>query len=132
MTTAGEALAAFRARCHLDAMPRRVLWLRVGPLRVPVPHPGRADAHDLHHIALDVDVDLAGEAAVGAFELRSGPPTFGIALLCIGAITLGFVVSPRTTLAAWHRARGCTNVYALDIDAARRWSVPELRQALGL
>jgi hypothetical protein len=99
---------------------------------LPVPHPGRIDEHDLHHVILGVDSDLAGEAAVSAFEMRTGPPTLGIALLCVGAIALGLIVAPRRTGAAWRRAAGCRNCYGVDVDVARGWSVDDLRHWCGL
>ena len=130
--TVQAALAAFYARCHVDRRPTRALWLKVGPLAVPVPHPGRIDEHDLHHVVLDVDNDLAGEAVVSAFELRTGPPTFGIALLCLSGIAVGLLVAARRTVAAWRRGAGCRNCYSVDLDVARGWSVDELRSWCGL
>lgn len=66
----------------------------LGPVRVPVPHPGRLHWHDVHHIALGCGHDLVSEAELSAFELRTGVPTVLIALLCAASIAIGVVVSP--------------------------------------
>lgn len=131
----GEALAAWRSHHHrLEDGPKRVFWVTVGPLRIPVPHPGALHWHDLHHVALGVGPDLVGEIEVSAFELRTGAANAILLFLCIAAVLLGVFVAPRRTLAAFRRARGSRNLYRCRVprEEVLSWPVAELRNWMRL
>lgn len=48
---------------------------------------------------------------MSVLELRSGPPTALITLLCVGALLLGGLLAPRRVWAMWKRFAGCRNLY---------------------
>jgi hypothetical protein len=131
-----------RVREHLDAFFAATglaregytaphIVLRLGPLALAFPNPGRLPIHDIHHVALDVPPTFWGEVEISAFELRTGPPSWLIAFLCVGALVLGFMHSPRRVVRAWRSFRGARNLYAdprdiedlrdLELDALRAW-----------
>ena len=128
--TVGEALAAWReAHGREGGGDRRLFWVALGPLRVPVPHPGQLHWHDLHHVALGYGADLVGEMEVSAFELRTGPANLVVAFLCVTAVLLGALVAPRRTFRAHRAARGARNLYACPVpnEQVLTWPVAELR-----
>lgn len=45
--------------------------LALGPIRLPLPNPGRLPFHDLHHIAIGAGQDTWGEIQVSAFARRA-------------------------------------------------------------
>ena len=129
---AREALAAFQARyTRRNARPSaRWIWVRIGPLKVPVPNPGKLVPHDLHHVLLEAPPTLEGEAHVGVFELRSGCATWLIWFLCAGSVLIGLVQRPRAVVRWWRMYRGCRSLYdhpelerlvGLDVDDLRRF-----------
>ncbi len=126
----GAALAEWRkAHARDDGRGRRVFWLTVGPLRVPLPHPGQLHWHDLHHVALGYGSDLIGEMEVSAFELRTGPANAVVLFLCVSAVLLGALVAPRRTLEAFRSARGARNLYRCPIpnEQLLDWPIDALR-----
>jgi hypothetical protein len=111
-----EALATWREGSGQVEAPGpapwlRVFWVRVGPVSVPVPHPGQLHWHDLHHLVLGYGTDLVGEMEISAFELRTVPRTAMVLLLCLAGVATGLVWAPRRTLGAWRRARAWRNLY---------------------
>ena len=109
--------------------PLRLFWIALGPVSIPVPHPGQLRWHDLHHLALGYEPDLVGEMEVSAFELRTGVKTGMVLLLCLAGLSLGLLCAPGRTSRAWRRARGQRNLYggALPYEQVLGWTVDELR-----
>ncbi len=130
MTTVREAMHVLKqAPDVVSAASTRWFWIRLGKVSIPVPHPGRLREHDLHHVALGAATDVRGEAEVSAFELRTGPPSVLIWLLCVAGCAVGLVLAPRRTVQAWQRARHCRNCYgrAVNLDVLLDLTVDELR-----
>jgi len=130
-----DALAAFRARFGTNiATPEdRIAWIRVGPILIPYPNPGRFVLHDMHHILLGVRPDFWGELEVSAFELRTGCPTFRIWFICAACVLLALIASPRRALAAWRRfAHHTTNLYEQGRREAELLATPLSALARGL
>lgn len=85
--------------------------------------------HDLHHVATGYGTDLAGEAELSAWEIRTGLRGVDLyvgSIIVAGAMA-GLVLYPRRTLAAWRQGReakanlfGDPLAYAelLDLDVA--------------
>jgi hypothetical protein len=90
--------------------------------------------HDLHHVATGYSSGLAGEAQIGAWELRCGCPNPAAFVLNALAVALGGLVAPACTWRAWRRARGQRTLYRLGRadDELLDLSVGELRRRLGL
>lgn len=129
-TTAGEALVAWRqahGRPAEDEARARVFWVALGPLKVPVPHPGQLRWHDLHHVVLGYGTDAIGEMEISAFELRTGVKTPMVLALCLAGIALGLVVAPQRTVRAWRSARAKRNVYGVPWAELQRWPLASLR-----
>ena len=130
MSTAAEALAAWRqahGRSPEEEDRARLFWVALGPLRLPVPHPGQLRWHDLHHLVLGYETDLIGEVEISAFELRTGVKTPMVLLLCLAGVALGLCVAPLRTVRAWQAARGRRNVYGLPWDELSAWPMDTLR-----
>jgi hypothetical protein len=128
------ALAAWREQSGQAAAPPgrtpwfRLFWVKVGPIAIPVPHPGQLHWHDLHHLVLGYRTDLVGEMEISAFELRTKPRTFVVLLLCVAGVVTGMIWAPRRTIAAWRRGAGARNLYGaeLDYDALMKGTVAAL------
>ena len=138
--TVADALADFFRVHSLDREGYRAdrLVVHLGPITLPFPNPGLLPLHDLHHVALAAAgytsaPNFWGEVEVSALELRSGPPTALITLLCVGALALGALLSPRRVLRSWRRYRGCTNLYReRDVSALLALPVEELLERMRL
>jgi hypothetical protein len=113
-------------------------WLLVLGVRVPLPNfESRKKAlplHDLHHVALGFGTDVAGELEVSAWEHRTGTKGCGWwpRFLCFQAMVVGFLTSPRRTLAAWCAAAGQRSLYdaPLPYETLLAMTVAELRAHL--
>lgn len=130
MSTAGEALAAWRAahgRSAEEEDRARLFWVALGPLTLPVPHPGQLRWHDLHHLVLGYQTDVIGEIEISAFELRTGVRTPMVLFLCLAGVALGLVVAPLRTIRAWRSARAKRNVYGIPWGELRAWPMEALR-----
>ena len=140
MTTVGEALEEWH-RQH----PRgdedvssfaglQLFWVKLGPIRVPVPHPGQLHWHDLHHLLHGYEPDLIGEMEISAFELRTGVKTGVVLFLCLAGGTLGLLMAPVRTVRAWRSARGQRNLYGSQVpyEQVLRQPLPELRRWMHL
>ena len=134
--TVGAALEQWRARnraTEVAAESRllgvRLFWVRLGPVRIPVPHPNQLQWHDLHHLVLGYETDLVGEIEISAFELRTGAVTPMVFLLCIAGVLLGCCVAPRRTARAFCAARGWRNLYGSTTahEEILRWPKTALR-----
>jgi hypothetical protein len=130
-----EALAAWRKHGGQIETPGegrppwlRLFWVKVGPISVPVPHPGQLHWHDLHHLVLGYRTDLVGEMEISAYELRTRPRTVMVFLLCVAGVVTGMLWAPRRTIAAWKRAAGGRNLYGSGLDYAEvmGWSTDAL------
>ncbi len=106
----------------------QLFWVRLGPVPIPLPHPGQLHWHDLHHMVLGYEADLTGEMEISAFELRTVPRTLMVWALCVAGVALGLVCAPRRVIAAWRRGAGARNLYGagLRLDDVMAWSVDEL------
>ena len=130
MSTAETALAAWRqshGRPPGEEDRARFFWVALGPLSLPVPHPGKLRWHDLHHLVLGYEPDLIGEMEISAFELRTGVNSLMVLFLCLAGVGLGLIVAPRRTLRAWRDARDRRNLYGLPWDELKTWSMNELK-----
>jgi hypothetical protein len=130
-----EALAAWRREGGQIEAPRegpqpwlRLFWVKLGPISVPVPHPGQLHWHDLHHLVLGYRTDLVGEMEISAFELRTGPRTAVVSFLCVAGVLSGLLWAPRRIAAAWRRAAGWRNLYGsgLDYQEVQGWTMDAL------
>jgi hypothetical protein len=132
--TVADALNDFLRSHRLDrnGYRDRCFVVRVGPIRIPFPNPGRLPFHDLHHVALDVPPTFWGEVEISVFELRSGSPSVLITLLCIGAVFLGALLAPRRVLAWWRKFADARNLYREpSYEALLVLDVEELRARVG-
>ena len=108
--------------------------LHFGRIKVRTANPGLLHVHDLHHVATGFGSGLVGEAEISAFELRAGWGTPFILMLCLGAMSIGMVLSPPRVIRAWRASRGARSLYRADIPYARLLEMPvsELRQFMAL
>ncbi len=141
--TVAEGLAAFfaengydAAQYELDRTPAKLLGVRFS---VPNPpqHRWAIIRHDLHHVATGYGTDLAGEAQLGAWELRRGVGVLGVyvASIVTSAALSGVVVAPRRTLAAWRGSGRHPSLFHLrgrEYDDLLRLTIGELRALLAI
>ena len=109
---AGEALERFLAANRIDRRGYESARFRVrlGPITLVFPNPGKLPIHDLHHVALGVPATFWGEVEISAFELGIYPSAL-ITLLCVGALALGGLLAPLRVRSMWRRYAGCRNLY---------------------
>lgn len=90
--------------------------------------------HDLHHLLTGYGTDYAGEAEIGAWELRAGCNTIFLWLINLAAVAAGLFVAPRRTWRAFRRARGQRSLYVdgRDLPALLELPIAELRRQLGI
>ncbi len=106
--------------------------------QVELPNPPARQAaisrHDLHHVLLGYGTDYAGEAEIGAWELRCGCTTPFLYMINLAAMLGGLVIAPRRVLRAWRRARGMRTLYRDPIAYAEALElrVVDLRRRLGI
>ncbi|MFT3707658.1 MAG: hypothetical protein QM817_08320 [Archangium sp.] len=126
---AGEALAQWRERQGRagDDDGAKIFWVALGPIRVPVPHPGQLRLHDLHHVVLGYETDLIGEMEISAYELRTGVKTAMVFVLCVLGVALGMFVAPLRTARAWKRGAGRRNLYGQSWAELRQWPFERTR-----
>src|SRR5690606_29660158 len=95
----------------------RWVWLRAGPLRIPL-YNSRARVravklHDLHHVATGYATTWTGEAEIAAWELAGGCGRHYAAwLLNLAALAVGAVIAPRRVARAFARGRRSATLYA--------------------
>jgi len=103
---------------------------------LPNPPPRRwaVALHDLHHVATGYGADFVGEAEVGTWELRGGCETWIVYFLNASAAAMGFVLSPRRVLEAYHDARTAKALYrqGLTLDELLDMPLGDLRERLGI
>lgn len=106
--------------------------------QIVLPNPPARQAaiarHDLHHILVGYGTDYAGEAEIGAWELRCGCPTAFLVFINTMAVIAGLFVAPRRVWRAWRLARRARTLYRDGIDYAEALTmrVVDLRRRLGL
>jgi hypothetical protein len=111
--------------------------VKIGPFTYQLPNgPARQRAiaqHDTHHVITGYGTDLAGEAEIGAWELRGGCTNAFLWGINIAAVLGGLVIAPRRVLKAFRGARGAKTLYALGLQASEveELSVEELRRRVG-
>ncbi len=122
-------LDAFLAKHGIDrgGYHASALVVRLGPLELPFPNPGKLPFHDLHHLALDAPPRFWGEVEVSILELRAGPPTWLIGFLCVGAIALGAMLAPRRVARMWKRYEGWRSLYEADLAEVLAMDLETLR-----
>jgi hypothetical protein len=87
-----------------------------GPITLYVPNfKARVAAlqrHDLHHILLDADTSMKGEAKVGGFEVGAGCGKFWVAwALEPQAVAYGLILNPRETWKSFLLGRKSKSLY---------------------
>lgn len=104
-----------------DEYTAKTVPVKVGPLVIRMPNgPARQRAiaqHDVHHVLTGYHTDLAGEAEIGAFELRAGCTSSFLWMINLTAVVAGLFISPRRVFRAFRRARGAKTLYALELAA---------------
>ncbi|MBX3273139.1 MAG: hypothetical protein KF729_22940 [Sandaracinaceae bacterium] len=138
--TVRAALAAFLAQngFSTDAYDAPTVEIPFGPFTVKLPNSdGRkriVRLHDLHHVTTAYGTDLAGEAEIGAWELRAGCTNVAGYVYNLMAVALGLFVAPLRTWRAFRAARGATTLYRLgvDYDALLAMPVATLRAKMGV
>lgn len=116
--------------------PTFVFYLFGRKLTLPNP-PSRRRAvalHDLHHLLTGYGTDLAGEAEVGAWELRTGCNTPFLWMINLTAVVGGVFVAPLRTWRAFRTAAGQRSLYVdgRAAEAVLNLTIAELRAQLGV
>jgi len=121
------------------AYDRRWLSFRLRPLTIHYPMTRGLRAalprHDLHHILTGYAADVVGEAEIAAWELASGCGRNATAWYGnLAFMSLGVLLAPVRTLAAFVRGRSSANLYADPTPLERLLEQPteSLRDRLGL
>jgi hypothetical protein len=109
-----------------------VVWLQVGPLRIPFPildRGGPIVLHDLHHMLAGYRPDWRGEIELAGWELGSGGCGWHL-LYWLDRLTFfaaGILTWPRPTLRAFRRGRRHRNLFRRDPARVLERSVEEVR-----
>src|ERR1700722_207515 len=106
----------FASGHDVEAYRARAFPVRVGPLTLRFPNPGRLPLHDLHHVATGFRGDLLGEAEISVFELRRGCDSLLVAFLCVASILLALPFAPRRLWRVWRRAGRGPSLYRMGAD----------------
>ena len=116
--TLGQALTSYRRRSGFPpdgGASERLSWVRLGPLALPLPNPPARQValvrHDAHHVLLDQDASLRGEAVVAAFELGSGCGGVWVAWVLQPQALVAGLLCPRLTVEALALGRRSANFY---------------------
>lgn len=90
--------------------------------------------HDIHHLLTGYGTDHAGEAEIGAWELRAGCNTFFLYFINLVAVGGGLFVAPLRTWRSFWRAKGQRSLYldGRDMSALLDLSIAEVRKQLGI
>lgn len=112
--------------------------VKVGPITFKLPNgAARQKAiaqHDVHHVLTGYLTDLAGEAEIGAYELRGGCTNAFLWFINLAAVMAGLFVAPRRVVRAFRAAKGAHTLYRLDLGAGEvePLTVAELRARAGI
>lgn len=90
--------------------------------------------HDLHHLLTGYGTDYAGEAEIGAWELRSGCNTAFLWFINSMAVLGGVFRAPLRTWRAFRAARGQRSLYVdgRELEALLDLPIAEVRRQLGI
>lgn len=90
--------------------------------------------HDLHHALTGYGTDYAGEAEIGAWELRAGCNTAFLWLINLAAVAIGLVIAPRRVARAFRSAAGHRSLYRdpRPLEALLELKLGDLREELGI
>ncbi len=85
--------------------------------------------HDLHHVITGYEFSPTGEFQMAAWEFAAGRyPNVNTTLFCLPLISMGAVVIPRKTLAAFIRGRRSRTLYRMkNIDRLLDFTVEEMQ-----
>jgi hypothetical protein len=86
--------------------------------------------HDLHHVITGYEFSPLGEFEMSAWEFAAGRyPHVLSTLFCLPLVSMGAVVIPRRTFAAFVRGRKSSTLYSVqDIDAQLEMTVSDVRR----
>ena len=115
-------------------------FVRIGPLRIPLPNPAvRKRAllyHDVHHVTTGYNnVFSEGEMIIAGHEIGVGCGPFVVAwVINLWMLALGSLVTPRRLFAAFVRAQSARSFYhhAVEREQVLSMTVGETRRWLGL
>ena len=122
----------------VEAYTAKSVPVKVGPIVFQMPNgPARQRAiaqHDVHHVLTGYATDLAGEAEIGAFELRGGCTSFFLWMINLAAVAAGMFIAPRRVMRAFRHARGARTLYAMELGAkdVEPIEVETLREMAGI
>lgn len=90
--------------------------------------------HDLHHVLTGYRTNWAGEAEIGAWELRAGCTSWVAYLLNGGGVAIGLLIAPIRVWRAARAAKGQHTLYrdSLSYDSLLQMTVGEVRKRLGI
>ncbi|MFK7926611.1 MAG: hypothetical protein AB8H79_00365 [Myxococcota bacterium] len=133
--TVRDALLAHRRASGLTDdgnLHKRVDWLYVGPVPLPIPNPAWRKRvvvyHDVSHLLTGYGTDLSGELDEGCFECGAGIGFFTPAwMFNLQALMGAMVLRPRKGLQAFLRGRAAKSVYRCDIEALLEVPLDEAR-----
>jgi hypothetical protein len=113
-------------------------FVRVGPLRIPLPNPPvrkrAALFHDIHHTLTGYDTVFArGEMIIAGHEIAVGCGRIWLAwIINLWMFALGLLWVPRRMFAAFVRGRHSGSLYVIGLEGVMEATVGELRHRLGL
>lgn len=128
--TLGQLRDQFRDVNGIPETNRRLEWIKVGPIPVPIPNPpARQRAlriHDLHHLVTGYQTDLAGEFEISAWECSAGLANEPLAWIFCPSGTLGGMLRyPKRTVAAFARGRAARTLFGQDPAATDALTLSE-------
>jgi hypothetical protein len=90
--------------------------------------------HDLHHVLTGFATDWAGEAEIGAWELRAGCTNFMAYYLNGGGVLIGLLLCPGRLWRAFRAAKGQHTLYrdGISYESVLQMTVGEARARLGI
>lgn len=97
-------------------------YLGDGLLHIRLPNFGWRRAalarHDLHHLLTGFPLTPAGEMQLAAWEFAAGRfPHAGATAFCLPLVSMGAILLPRRTFAAFLRGRRGTSLYKLGLSS---------------
>ncbi|MCB9593745.1 MAG: hypothetical protein H6719_13510 [Sandaracinaceae bacterium] len=139
-TTVRDALERFLSinGFTMEAYDAPKVAIPFGPFTIHLPNSEGRKAivrlHDIHHVVTNYGTDLAGEAEIGAWELRAGCTNLAGYVYNLMAVTLGVFIAPLRTLRAFLDGRGAMTLYRLGVpyDELLTMTVAELRERLSI
>lgn len=126
----GQLRETFRDVNGIADTNRRVEWIMIGPIPVPIPNPpARRRAlriHDVHHLVTGYRTDLAGEFEISAWECSAGLANEPVAWIFCPSGTLGGMLRyPKRIVAAFARGRADRTLFGQDPDVTDALSLAQ-------